>query len=483
MNLFRLLVGCVMSKVLFKGLKRPTVLRLVIAGLGASLLTGCADSGRFGESGDPLGNPFKTSSRVDRNATGSIESAPPMASSGPIQSRPLSSPVSSPMSSPVPQRPVANYSAPAHPSPQFASTTAAGHYETTGSVGRPAQGVAGWSANGGTPIVVANGETADTIASRYGIPRDALVRTNGFNSAAEIKPGTRVIIPVYNASLAASSGAPAHHEEPVKFVKGPEPAAHSVKTRVAERDVKSSGKDIGKDISKPGKEAAKESKIAQKPSKDMLKSAKEEHPSSKGKEQVAMKQTPAPAVVKEAPTKTAMKDVSSKKEHEAAKAESIKTAKAEVNAPEARKSVDNMPIASLPSEKATQGAASETANPEFRWPAHGRVIQGFKAGGNDGINIAVPEGTAVKAAESGVVAYAGSELKGYGNLVLIRHPNGFVSAYANNGDIEVKRGDSVKRGQTIAKSGQSGNVASPQLHFELRKGSTPVDPTQFLAGL
>ena len=72
-----------------------------------------------------------------------------------------------------------------------------------------------------------------------------------------------------------------------------------------------------------------------------------------------------------------------------------------------------------------------------------------------------------------------SELKGYGNLVLIRHPNGFVSAYANNGEIDVKRGDSVKRGQTIAKSGQSGNVASPQLHFELRKGSQPVDPTNY----
>ena len=77
----------------------------------------------------------------------------------------------------------------------------------------------------------------------------------------------------------------------------------------------------------------------------------------------------------------------------------------------------------------------------------------------------------------------GSELKGYGNLVLIRHPNGFVSAYAHNGEIEVKRGDNVKRGQTIAKSGQSGNVASPQLHFELRKGATPVDPTNYLAGL
>ncbi len=140
--------------------------------------------------------------------------------------------------------------------------------------------------------------------------------------------------------------------------------------------------------------------------------------------------------------------------------------------------------AAAPQAAAPQAtAAPESDKPEFRWPARGRIIQGFKAGANEGINIAVPEGTAVKAAEAGVVAYAGNELKGYGNLVLIRHPNGFVSAYANNGEISVKRGETVKRGQAIAKSGQSGNVSSPQLHFELRKGSTPVDPTDFLAGL
>ena len=112
---------------------------------------------------------------------------------------------------------------------------------------------------------------------------------------------------------------------------------------------------------------------------------------------------------------------------------------------------------------------------DFRWPVRGHIIQGF-SNGVDGINIAVPEGTQIKATEEGEVAYAGSELKGYGNMILIRHPNGFVSAYAHNSELEVKRGDKVKRGQTIAKSGQTGHVGSPQLHFELRRGSTPVDP-------
>ena len=101
---------------------------------------------------------------------------------------------------------------------------------------------------------------------------------------------------------------------------------------------------------------------------------------------------------------------------------------------------------------------------------------------NDGINLAVPEGTPVKAAEDGVVAYSGNELKGYGNLVLVRHANGYVTAYAHASELLVKRGDTIKRGQVIAKSGQSGEVGSPQLHFEIRKGSSPVDPLQFLNG-
>jgi murein DD-endopeptidase MepM/ murein hydrolase activator NlpD len=116
----------------------------------------------------------------------------------------------------------------------------------------------------------------------------------------------------------------------------------------------------------------------------------------------------------------------------------------------------------------------------------GRIITGFgpKTNGqqNDGINLAVPEGTSVKAADDGVVAYAGNELKGYGNLVLVRHSSGYVTAYAHASELMVKRGDQVKRGQVIAKAGQTGNVASPQLHFEIRKGATPVDPTQFLSG-
>ena len=121
----------------------------------------------------------------------------------------------------------------------------------------------------------------------------------------------------------------------------------------------------------------------------------------------------------------------------------------------------------------------------FRWPVKGRVISQFgtrpDGGHNDGIDLAVPQGTPVQAAENGVVAYAGSELKGYGNLVLIRHANNWVSAYAHNEEILVKRGDKVNRGQVIAKAGASGAVSQPLVHFELRKGSRPVDPTKYMS--
>jgi murein DD-endopeptidase MepM/ murein hydrolase activator NlpD len=144
------------------------------------------------------------------------------------------------------------------------------------------------------------------------------------------------------------------------------------------------------------------------------------------------------------------------------------------------------PASVTSSQDALKNAEPAGSLPGFRWPVRGRVIAAFgpKPNGvqNDGINLAVPEGTPIKAAEDGVVAYAGSELKGYGNLVLVRHPNGFVTAYAHASDILVKRGETVKRGQVIAHAGQTGNVTSPQLHFEIRKGATPVDPSQYLNG-
>ena len=133
--------------------------------------------------------------------------------------------------------------------------------------------------------------------------------------------------------------------------------------------------------------------------------------------------------------------------------------------------------------------SAETAkiDSDFIWPVSGTVLKGFGAGAdgqrNDGVNISVPAGTQVKAAAGGEVVYAGSELVGFGNLILIRHPGGWISAYAHSEKMLVKEGDLVRQGQPIAEAGQTGNAQSTQVHFELRKGKEPVDPALHLPAL
>ena len=118
---------------------------------------------------------------------------------------------------------------------------------------------------------------------------------------------------------------------------------------------------------------------------------------------------------------------------------------------------------------------------KFRWPVSGKVIIDFASSKGTGINIEAPEGTPIRAAENGTVIYVGSGVEGYGNLILIRHGNGYVSAYAHLKDISVQKGANVSRGDNIGTTGMTGSVSRPQLHFELRMGATPVDPMPLLA--
>ena len=147
-------------------------------------------------------------------------------------------------------------------------------------------------------------------------------------------------------------------------------------------------------------------------------------------------------------------------------------------APAPSPSVDaSAPVGSL---KAAEAVST------FYWPVRGQVIAGFgsKINGqqNKGIDVAVPEDTPVKAADDGVVLYSGNGLKSYGNLLLVRHANGYVTVYAHAKELLVKVGDEIKRGQVIAKSGKTGDVDRPQIHFEIRKASAPVNPLPYLNG-
>jgi murein DD-endopeptidase MepM/ murein hydrolase activator NlpD len=482
-------------------------LRLMLAAGAAALLAGCSDASRF--SSDPFSDPFgsapaaksRSARAVDRSSTGSISGSPNYSS---VESRPLAPPAKN-----APSSSVAN-AAPA-PSAVAASPGAYNH----------------WSAEGGTPVTVGTGDTAAILANRYGVPTDVLLKVNGFSSSSQVQPGSRLVIPVYRATAAKARPEPeAHPAKEAREEAKPAPRHVAAKAEAEEDEVpapKASHKSAQLHPAKPTKLAKSDEededkaaptkaseKKAKTPDKKVRVAAKsddeeDEKPVVKAKTKPAAKpaktaakadddaeEKPAPkprAQAKIAKAEPAAEPVAPPAPVKGvAKAEKREQAKIAVNDPPAErapaperkvdKTTTTAAIAPAAEEK-----ASDAAHPEFRWPARGRIIQGFANGGNDGINIAVPEGTQVKAAEAGVVAYAGSELKGYGNLVLIRHPNGFVTAYAHNGDISVKRGDQVTRGQTIAKSGQSGNVSSPQLHFELRKGSTPVDPANYLAGL
>jgi murein DD-endopeptidase MepM/ murein hydrolase activator NlpD len=381
-------------------------LRFAYAGSAITVLAGCSqDTSRFT---DPFSNPFAASTRFggdpDSKSTGPVASAAPV---GEVRSAPLPARTSALQSPATASRQpiIAAIARNEAPSRKIASA-----------------GAGTWSVERGTPIIVGQNESLETLSRRYGVPSDALLSVNGLASPSLIKPGTRIIIPAFSAP----AGAP--------------PAD----ARLADRRTshKTAALTPPRPIAKP----------APVRTNDLAKLTQPSKPNGS-----AVPVPPAAALTPPAKGSARQSDV------------------------------DPTPTASLtPTAAPAANAATEekpAINPEFRWPVRGRVIQAFKSGANDGINIAVPEGTSVKAAENGTVVYAGSELKGYGNLVLIRHPNGFTTAYANNGEIAVKRGDQVKRGQIIAKSGQSGNVASPQLHFELRKGSTPIDPSNYLAGL
>ncbi|MDF2812146.1 MAG: peptidase [Microvirga sp.] len=325
----------------------------------------------------------------------------------------------------------ASYQAPAQP-PMQPMQTASVQSQALPPIQSPSR------ANGGTQITVTSNDSLTMISQRYGVPASAILAANGMQNANQISPGTRLTIPAQGAAAPVQIAA-----APTRSAPAPAAPAAQPKFRLVDASKNKAAVEVAEapKRTRPGMATAEPVKTASASSEPLV----------------------------SAPTPVVPQKVAALPEAQPVKAAPVAppaTAKAPVADPDQTASVSN-----------------DNAAGDFRWPARGRVIAGFGAnGGNEGINIAVPEGTPVKATEAGTVTYAGSEVKGYGNLVLIRHENGFVSAYAHNGSLSVKRGEAVKRGQVIATSGQTGNVTSPQLHFEIRKGATPVDPMKHLGG-
>ena len=330
-------------------------------------------------------------------------------------------------------------------------------------------------------VIAQPGDTAHSIARRFGIPHTALMQANGLSDANAVRPGQQLVIPTYSQSTSSwqaerpssrqsetrdsrEAAAPARDESP--RADRQEGGSHRVGQGETvfsiaraynvghDEIIRANGLDspdrirVGQRLTIPGASGASgASQTASAEQRQQSEPASRPAAEERQTEQVAQAETPRPVPA------------------------SLTTGGGDA-----------------PSQADTSAGVSDPAPMSagtFRWPVRGRVISAFgdtsNGSRNDGVKISVPEGSSVRAAENGVVAYAGDELKGYGNLVLIRHADDWVSAYAHNSEISVNRGDQVSRGQVIAKAGQTGSVNSPQLHFELRKGSQPVDPLRYLA--
>ena len=408
----------------------PQLVAISLIGLSAASCS--ADSGRFGEG---FGSPSSTSARSD--VTGSI---PQTAPASHVESHPLPHLATADDGISGGGRGMGSY----HPGG-----------EVTGSI-PAAPPPPAWTWEGGTPVTVGPGETLETIARQHGVPVAALMEANGIKSPASVYPGEHLVIPRYRPSTAAATA-------PQTRIASTTPTSppHGGLVAPAGMHVVARGETLNS--------------IARLYGKPVMVLARANNISPDTRVKVGdhiiipeLGERPVPAAPRaEAPVP----------------AVSGSTVATMESPHSARLATPSAPVAG---DNPVKSAEAASDLPSFRWPVRGRIIAAFgpKPNGlqNDGINLAVPEGTPIKAAEDGVVAYAGNELKGYGNLVLVRHANGFVTAYANASEILVKRGETVKRGQVIAKSGETGNVTSPQLHFEIRKGATPVDPAQYLSG-
>lgn len=437
-------------------LRTRLMVRVAAIALVSGSVAACSsDSSRFSES--PFSNPFSSASNdaprqqrsSDTYATGSVQAAPTTR----IQRAPLGAPNA------VQQRPMYGYGNGASSS----SSSSGGSYRASSlppvqqrsepvSTGSVSGRSTGWSADSGTTITLGRGETVTTAANRYGVPASAILQANGLQNANGIGEGSRLVIPSYSGGSSRMAAAPLRPAAPVSSPVAttrpapmrPQPVAAAPATASAPKMQFIQG-------AQPKVAEAKPAPVPAKPVQ----------------------------VAAQAPAKPALKPSVEAPREQAFAAQPVKPSAA----PQPSES-DNVKTAALKADPAPAAPSVADSGPSFRWPVRGRVISGYgsKTSGasNDGVNIAVPEGTEVKASDDGVVAYSGSELKGFGNLVLIRHSNGWVTAYAHNSALNVKRGYTVRRGQIIAKSGSTGSVSSPQLHFEVRKGASTVDPMKHL---
>lgn len=434
----------------FESCKRTRLTPSILILASAAVLAGCSSSGLTRMSSTSFDGPLTTGTITPTAPVGQAVGQQPIVNAPPVYTQQIAPP-------PVASAPQPTY----QPAPVNTAAAIAPRVNNT--------------PDNGASVVVQPGETVYRIATRNGISVNSLMSANGISDPSRVRAGQRLVLPGRGAPVQAASTArttqPATAQQSVRYTVAANDTLYSIGRRhgvspdriASANSIVNNNIRVGQSLVIPGA-----TRMVERPAA-----------SATAPVQTAAVGNTAP-VTRTAPP--ANKPV----EYQPPRRANTQIAPRPAQ-PQAEQQVAALPAQTPAAQAAPKATPSAESTSRFRWPAKGRVIEEFgqKAGGarNDGIKIALPSGTPIRAAEAGVVAYAGDELKGYGNLVLIRHSDDWVTAYAHANSLSVKRGDRVTRGQVIGEVGQTGAVSAPQLHFEVRKGSQPVDPMRHLASL
>ena len=349
----------------------------------------------------------------------------------------------------------------------------------------------GWSSANATQVTLRQGETIYNLSRRYGVPAEAIMEANGISDATTVKAGQRISIPTYvysqnvgvsapdkNPNVAKASATVTNRQPASQNTAAPTQVASLNKpdtptparkavvadggryTVVAGDSLYAISRRTGASVDAIKRVNGLDTDTVRIGQKLIIPGLTAENVASASTEKLDPIRTSS---VERKPSKPAeVKEYTPPKQSAESESGSIRK-------------IETAAVAKAP---------DSTGVNSMRWPVQGRITSAFGSdnGGrpNGGIDISVPQGTPVKAAENGVVIYAGDGLKELGKTILVRHSDGIVTVYGHVGEIDVKRGQEIKRGQKIASSGMSGAAKQPQLHFEVRKNSEPVNPTTYL---
>ena len=352
---------------------------------------------------------------------------------------------------------------------------------------------AGWSTKNAPVVMLRQGESVKTLANRYGVPEKEILAANGLKRGSDAEPGQKIVIPTFSMTASAAKASTdstlkvdgkiptpeRKTEQNVAILPG---TSSRDKAKSESGQTKSNVADAGEGKGKGGYEVQPGDSLAKiaRSNGVLIDALKKANGLETASIRIGQKLTipaGASAASETATDKTLTASVPVGKEK---KIETTETKPEGYKAPVKTVSITE----AAEKSDVTEEAPESTGIGKYRWPVRGAVVAGYGANvdgnRNDGIDISVPEGTPIKAAENGVVIYAGSSLKELGNAVLVRHDDGTVTVYGHAGDLNVQRGQKIQRGQTVATSGMSGNATRPKVHFEVRKNATPVNPMTFL---